>query len=115
MAVTPVGPVAVVSKTTLHLGSGAAAVSLVAEGLVSARLHHGARSCDGGAGVGVLRTRGGSLSVAVVVIGRHACVTFESMAVAGQRDEQQQRQSSLHGSWLVGHCVFKSPEKEWMS
>lgn len=40
MAVAPVGPVAVVPKTTLHLGSGVAAVSLVAESLVSARLHH---------------------------------------------------------------------------
>lgn len=35
--------------------------------------------------------------------------------MTGQRDEQQQDESSLHGNWLMGHCVFKSPEKEeWM-
>lgn len=37
------------------------------------------------------------------------------LTVAGQRDEQQQGEGSLHGSRLMGHCVFKSPEKEWMS
>lgn len=41
MAVAPVGPVAVVAKTTLHFGSRAAATRLVTEGLVRARLHHG--------------------------------------------------------------------------
>lgn len=39
--VAPVGTVAVVPETTVHLGSRVAAVSLVTEGLVSARLHHG--------------------------------------------------------------------------
>lgn len=41
VAVAPVGPVAVVSKTTLHFGSRAAAACLVTEGLVRAGLHHG--------------------------------------------------------------------------
>lgn len=41
MTVTLVGPVAVVSEATLHLGSGVSAVSLLAERLVRARLHHG--------------------------------------------------------------------------
>lgn len=40
MAVAPVWPVAIVPKTTVHLGSRVAAMSLVTEGLVSARLHH---------------------------------------------------------------------------
>lgn len=41
MAVAPVGPITVVTKATLHLGSGVAVASLVAESLVCARLHHG--------------------------------------------------------------------------
>lgn len=98
VAVALVGPVTVVTETTLHLGSGAAAVSFVAETLVRARLHHRVGSRDGGAGVGILRTGGGALSVAVLLIRRHARVTFEGVAVAGQRDEQQQDESSLHGS-----------------
>lgn len=115
MAATLVGAIAVIAKATLHLGSGGAAVSLLTESLVCARLHHSVRPSDGGAGISVLRTGGGALTVAVVLIGRHACVTFESMTVAGQRNEKQQGQSSLHGSRAMGFCVFKSPEKEWMS
>lgn len=41
VALAPVGAVAVVGETALHLGPGAAAVSLVAEVLVRAGLHHG--------------------------------------------------------------------------
>lgn len=39
-------------------------------------------SCDGGAGVGVLRAGGGALSVTVLFIGRHACVTLQGLALA---------------------------------
>lgn len=41
VAVAPVGPVAVVAETAFHPGPGAAAMSLLAESLVRARLHHG--------------------------------------------------------------------------
>lgn len=44
-------------------------------------------SCDGGAGVSVLRAGGGALSVAVVLIGRHACVTFEGVALTDRARE----------------------------
>lgn len=40
VAVTLVGPVTVIAKAAMHLGSGSAAVSLVTEGLVCARLHN---------------------------------------------------------------------------
>lgn len=39
--VAPVGAITVVRETALHLGPGAAAMSLVAEILVCAGLHHG--------------------------------------------------------------------------
>lgn len=84
VAVTLVGPVTVIAKAAMHLGSGSAAVSLVTEGLVCARLHNCVGPCDGGAGISVLRTGGGALTVAVFLIGRHACVTFESMAEIGR-------------------------------
>lgn len=38
-------------------------------------------SYDGGAGVSILRARGGALPVAVVLIGCHACVTFKGIAL----------------------------------
>ena len=41
VAVALVGPVTVVAETAFHLGPGVAAVGLVAETLVRARLHHG--------------------------------------------------------------------------
>lgn len=87
MAVAPVGPITVVAKTAVHLCSGADAMSLVAESLVRARLHHGAGSCDGGAGVSVLRAGGGALSITVVIIGRHARVTFEGVAFTDRTGE----------------------------
>lgn len=40
VAVTLVGPVTVIAKAAMHLGSGSAAVSLLTEGLVCARLHN---------------------------------------------------------------------------
>ena len=40
MAVALVGPVAVLTETALHLGSGVGVVALLAECLVGTRLHH---------------------------------------------------------------------------
>lgn len=74
---TFVGAVTVVSKAALHFGSSAAAVSLVTESLVRAGLHHCVWSCDGGAGISVLRARVGALFVALVLIGGHARVTLQ--------------------------------------
>lgn len=44
-------------------------------------------SRDGGAGVSILRAGRGALSVAVVLIGRHACVTFEGAALTDRTKE----------------------------
>lgn len=56
--------------------------------------------CDGGAGISVLRTGGGALTVAVFLIGRHACVTFESMAFTDRTGES---------AWLeTKHAYSKS-------
>lgn len=84
VAAAPVGPVAVITKTALHLGPGVASVGFVAEPFVGAGFHDSVGSCDGGAGIGVLGAGGGALSVAVVLIGRHTCVTFEGVAVADE-------------------------------
>lgn len=89
IAVAFVGSVTVVSKAALHFGSRAAAMSLVTESFVCARLHHCVGSRDGGAGVGILRARAGALLVAFIIIGGHARVTLQGVTVASQRDKDQ--------------------------
>lgn len=44
-------------------------------------------SYDGGAGVSILRARGGALPVAVVLIGCHAGVTFKGKALTDRATE----------------------------
>ena len=55
-------------------------------------------SCDGGAGVGVLRAGGGALTVTVLFIGRHTCVTLQRLALADGT-----RQNTWHE---IKHVVY---------
>lgn len=45
------------------------------------------RPSDGGAGISILGAGGGALTIAVLLIGRHTCVTFESMAFTDRTGE----------------------------
>lgn len=76
----PIGSIAVLSKTTLDVGSRVATIRSLTECLVGTRLHYRILSSDSGAGISVLGAGSGTLFVTVILIGCNTRMTLEGMA-----------------------------------